>query len=123
MSMVAKKDYLISTPYQSYDYVIHFLREAAIDPKIKAISIAVYRLAENSRVMHALINAAKNGKKVTCLVELRARFDEQNNISWSRRLEEEGVTVLYGIENYKVHSKICLITRVIKGNPAYFACL
>jgi len=101
MGMVAKKDYLINTPYQSYDYVIHFLREAAIDPKVKEISIAVYRLAENSRVMHALINAAKNGKKVTCLVELRARFDEQNNISWSRRLEEEGVNVLYGIDGYK----------------------
>jgi polyphosphate kinase len=123
IDMVAKKDYLISTPYQSYDYVIHFLREAAIDPKVKEISIAVYRLAENSRVMHALINAAKNGKKVTCLVELRARFDEQNNITWSRRLEEEGVTVLYGIDGYKVHSKICLVSRVEKGKPAYYACL
>ena len=123
MGMVAKKDYLISTPYQSYDYVIHFLREAAIDPKVKEINITVYRLAENSRVMHALINAAKNGKKVTCLVELRARFDEQNNISWSRRLEEEGVTVLYGIEDFKVHSKICLITRMEKSKPAYYACL
>jgi polyphosphate kinase len=123
MGMVAKKDYLISTPYQSYDYVIHFLREAAIDPKVKEISIAVYRLAENSRVMHALINAAKNGKKVTCLVELRARFDEQNNISWSRRLEEEGVNVLYGIEGYKVHSKICLVTRLEKGKTEYYGCL
>src|SRR6201995_5024419 len=123
LELVAKKDYLISTPYQSYDYVIHFLREAATDPKVKEISIAVYRLAENSRVMHALINAAKNGKKVTCLVELRARFDEQNNITWSRRLEEEGVTVLYGIENYKVHSKICLVSRIEKGKPAYYACL
>ena len=123
MGMVAKKDYLISTPYQSYDYVIHFLREAAIDPKVKEINITVYRVAENSRVMHALINAAKNGKKVTCLVELRARFDEQNNISWSRRLEEEGVNVLYGVEDFKVHSKICLITRHEKGKPAYYACL
>lgn len=123
MGMVAKKDYLISTPYQSYDYVIHYLREAAIDPKVKEISIAVYRLAENSRVMHALINAAKNGKKVTCLVELRARFDEQNNISWSRRLEEEGVTVLYGIDGFKVHSKICLIQRMDKGKTQYYACL
>ncbi|HEY8784218.1 MAG TPA: polyphosphate kinase 1 [Mucilaginibacter sp.] len=123
MGMVAKKDYLINTPYQSYDYVIHFLREAAIDPKVKEISIAVYRLAENSRVMHALINAAKNGKKVTCLVELRARFDEQNNISWSRRLEEEGVNVLYGIDGYKVHCKICLITRLDKGKTEYYACL
>ncbi len=123
MGMIAKKDYLISTPYQSYDYVIHFLREAAIDPKVKEISIAVYRLAENSRVIHALINAAKNGKKVTCLVELRARFDEQNNIGWSRRLEEEGVNVLYGIDGYKVHSKICLVMRMEKGKPEYYACL
>ena len=123
MSMIAKKDYLISTPYQSYDYIIHFLREAAIDPKVKEISIAVYRVAEDSRVMHALINAAKNGKKVTCLVELRARFDEQNNISWSRRLEEEGVTVLFGIDGYKVHSKICLVSKMEKGKPEYFACL
>jgi polyphosphate kinase len=123
MGMIAKKDYMISTPYQSYDYVIHFLREAAIDPKVKEISIAVYRLAENSRVMHALINAAKNGKKVTCLVELRARFDEQNNISWSRRLEEEGVNVLYGIEDYKVHAKICLVTRVDKDKVQQYACL
>src|SRR5476651_960779 len=122
MGMVAKKDYLISTPYQSYDYVIHFLREAAIDPKVKEISIAVYRLAENSRIVHALINAAKNGKKVTCLVELRARFDEQNNISWSRRLEEEGVNVLYGIDDYKVHSKICLVSRTEKEKLNYYAC-
>jgi len=123
MSMIAKKDFLISTPYQSYDYVIHFLREAAIDPKVTEISISVYRLDENSRVIHALINAAKNGKKVNCLVELRARFDESNNIGWSHRLEEEGVNVLYGIQDYKVHSKICLVKRIEKGKPSYYACL
>src|ERR1700753_3390717 len=122
IGMIAKKDFLISTPYQSYDYVIHFLREAAIDPKVKEISISVYRLASDSRIVHALINAAKNGKKVNCLVELRARFDEQNNITWSRRLEEEGVNVIYGIDGYKVHSKICLIQRTEKGKPAYYAC-
>ncbi|MBL4677088.1 MAG: polyphosphate kinase 1 [Mucilaginibacter sp.] len=123
MGLIAKKDYLISTPYQSFDYIIHFLREAAIDPKVREISITVYRLAENSKIVHALINAAKNGKKVTCLVELRARFDEQNNIYWSNRLEEEGVTVLYGIDGYKVHSKICLVTRMEKGKPMHYACL
>jgi polyphosphate kinase len=123
MGMIAKKDFLISTPYQSFDYVIHFLREAAIDPKVKEISITVYRLAENSKIIHALINAAKNGKKVNCLVELRARFDEQNNIYWSNKLEEEGVNVLYGIDGYKVHSKICLVTRMEKGKPFYYACL
>ncbi|RYD88125.1 MAG: polyphosphate kinase 1, partial [Sphingobacteriales bacterium] len=123
IELIAKKDYLISTPYQSFDYIIHFLREAAIDPKVREISITVYRLAENSKIIHALINAAKNGKKVTCLVELRARFDEQNNIYWSNRLEEEGVTVLYGIDGYKVHSKICLVTRMEKGKPTHYACL
>ncbi|PJJ84847.1 polyphosphate kinase 1 [Mucilaginibacter auburnensis] len=123
IALVSKRDYLISTPYQTYDYVIHFLREAAIDPKVKEISIAVYRLAENSRIMHALINAAKNGKKVNCLVELRARFDEQNNITWSRKLEEEGVNVIYGIEGYKVHSKICLVSRAEKDKTAHYACL
>jgi len=123
MGMIATKDYLISTPYESYDYVIHFLREAAIDPKTEEISISVYRLAENSRIIHALINAAKNGKKVNCIVELRARFDEQNNIGWSRRLEEEGVNVIYGVPDYKVHSKICLVKRIEKGKPTYYACL
>lgn len=123
IGLIAKKDYLVSAPYQSFDYIIHFLREAAIDPKVKEISIAVYRLAENSRVIHALINAAKNGKKVHCLVELRARFDEQNNIFWSNRLEEEGVNVLYGVAGYKVHSKICLVTRIEKRQPVHYACL
>jgi len=123
MEMIGKRDYLLSTPYQSYDYVIHFLREAAIDPKVKEISIALYRVADHSHVIHALINAAKNGKKVNCLVELRARFDEQNNITYSSRLEEEGVNVLYGVINYKVHSKICLVTRTEKGKAVNYACL
>lgn len=123
MASIAKHDYLISTPYQSFDYVIHFLREAAIDPKVKEINLSIYRLAENSLVVHALINAAKNGKKVNVLVELRARFDEQNNIGWSNRLEEGGVNVIYGIAGYKVHSKICLVTRIEKGKPAYYAAL
>jgi polyphosphate kinase len=123
MLLIAKRDYLISTPYETYDYVIHFLREAAIDPRVKEINIAVYRLASNSRIMHALINAAKNGKKVNCLVELRARFDEQNNIGWSTRLEEEGVNVIYGIDGYKVHSKICLVSRTEKDKMVHYACL
>ncbi|HTD41224.1 MAG TPA: polyphosphate kinase 1, partial [Mucilaginibacter sp.] len=123
MGMIAQKDYMVSTPYQSFDYIIHFLREAAIDPKVKEINIALYRVASNSRIIHALINAAKNGKKVNCLMELRARFDEQNNITYSSRLEEEGVNVLYGISGYKVHSKICLVTRIEKKKPAYYACL
>ncbi|MBS1533123.1 MAG: polyphosphate kinase 1 [Bacteroidetes bacterium] len=123
IDVIAKKDYLVSTPYQSYDYVIHLLREAAMDPKVKEISITLYRLAEHSHVINALVNAAKNGKKVNCLVELRARFDEQNNITYSSRLEEDGVNVLYGVPNYKVHSKICLVTRHEKGKPVHYACL
>ncbi|NCD71792.1 polyphosphate kinase 1 [Mucilaginibacter agri] len=122
INQIMVKDYLVSTPYQSFDYTIHFLREAAIDPKVKEINISLYRVAENSSVIHALINAAKNGKKVNCLIELRARFDEQNNIFWSNRLEEEGVKVIYGIPNYKVHAKTCLVTRLEKGKPVYYAC-
>jgi polyphosphate kinase len=123
LNFIAKRDYLVSTPYQSFDHTIHFLREAAIDPRVKEISISVYRLAENSRVVHALINAVRNGKKVNCVIELRARFDEQNNIHWSNRLEEEGVNVVYGIPGYKVHAKICLVSRLEKNKMVYYACL
>ncbi|SMC93844.1 polyphosphate kinase 1 [Pedobacter africanus] len=115
------KDYLINLPYQSYDYIILFLREAAIDPKVTEINITLYRLAENSRVINALINAAKNGKTVNCLVELKARFDEQANIFWTNRLQEEGVNVNYGLTDYKVHSKICLVKRMEKGRAVYYA--
>ncbi len=120
-SQIAKRDYLISLPYHSFDYIIHFLREAAIDPKIVEIHITLYRLAENSRIINALINAAKNGKKVNCLLELKARFDEQANIYWTKRLEEEGVAVNYGLLDYKVHSKICMIGRKEKGKIVYYA--
>lgn len=120
-SQIAKRDYLINLPYQSFDYIIHFLREAAIDPKVVEIDITLYRLAQNSRIINALINAAKNGKLVNCLVELKARFDEQNNINWTKRLEEEGVVVNYGLLDYKVHSKVCLITRKDKGKTTYYA--
>ncbi len=120
-NQISHRDYLINLPYQSFDYIIHFLREAAIDPRVTEIHITLYRLAENSRVINALINAARNGKKVNCLIELKARFDEQNNIYWTNRLEEEGVFVNYGLLDYKVHSKICLITRIEKGKSVYYA--
>ena len=120
-NQIAKRDFLINLPYQSFDYIIHFLREAAIDPKVTEISITLYRLAQNSRIINALINAAKNGKRVNCLVELKARFDEENNIKWTNRLEEEGVLVNYGLLDYKVHSKICLVTRKEKGKLMYYA--
>lgn len=118
---IAHKDYLVNLPYQSYDYIILFLREAAIDPKVAEINITLYRLAENSKVINTLINAAKNGKKVNCLVELKARFDEEANIFWTNRLMEEGVNVNYGLTDYKVHSKICLVKRIEKGRTAYYA--
>ena len=118
---IAHKDYLVNLPYQSYDYIILFLREAAIDPKVTEINITLYRLAENSKVINTLINAAKNGKKVNCLVELKARFDEEANIFWTNRLMEEGVNVNYGLTDYKVHSKICLVKRIEKGRTAYYA--
>ncbi|MCO4294506.1 polyphosphate kinase 1 [Solitalea sp. MAHUQ-68] len=108
---ISKRNLLVSLPYQSFDYVIHFLREAAIDPKVISIKITLYRLAQNSRIINALINAAKNGKHVLVLLELKARFDEENNIYWTQRLEEEGIKVLFGISQLKVHSKICLVTR------------
>jgi polyphosphate kinase len=121
LSQVARRDFLVNLPYQSFDYIIHFLREAAIDPKVVSISITLYRLAENSRIINALINAARNGKQVYCFLELKARFDEQANISWTGRLEEEGVTVDYGMPDYKVHSKICLVTRKEKGREVRYA--
>jgi polyphosphate kinase len=121
INKLAERDYLINLPYQSYDYIILFLREAAIDPKVTEIHITLYRLAEDSRVVNALINAVKNGKKVHCLVELKARFDEQANIYWSSRLEEAGVNVNYGLTDYKVHSKICLVKRMEKGRAVYYA--
>ena len=120
-SQIELKDYIVHFPYQSFDYTVHLLREAAIDPKVKEIEITLYRLAENSNVINALINAAKNGKKVHCFLELKARFDEQNNIYWTNKLEEGGVLVDYGIWDYKVHSKICLISRLEKGKKVLYA--
>ncbi len=116
-----ERDYLINLPYQSFDYIILFLREAAVDPLVTEIHITLYRLAEHSKVIHALINAAKNGKKVYCLVELKARFDEQANIYWTDQLQEAGVEVDYGMENYKIHSKICLVKRETAKHVEYFA--
>jgi len=120
-NQIAKRDYLIHLPYQSFDYIIHFLREAAIDPKVTEIYITLYRLAENSKIINALINAAQNGKKVHCLIEVKARFDEEANIYWSNRLQEGGVSVNYGLLAYKVHSKICLVCRKEKGRMVYYA--
>ncbi len=108
---IAKKDYLIYTPYHTFSYVIKFLREAALDPSVKAIKITVYRLASDSQVAACLVNAVKNGKQVTVQIELQARFDEQANIKYAEQLQAEGVKLIFGVPGLKVHSKICIIER------------
>ncbi len=112
MKKIAVKDYLVNAPYQSYSYVIKFLREAALDPKVTVIKITLYRLAKNSQIISSLINAAKNGKKVTVQIELQARFDEASNISYAQQMQTEGIELIFGIKGLKVHSKICVIERL-----------
>lgn len=108
---IAQKDFLQHVPYHTFTYVIKFLREAALDPKVRSIKITVYRLASNSQVASSLINAVKNGKQVTVLIELQARFDEQANIEYAEQLQAEGVRLKFGVPGLKVHSKICVIER------------
>ncbi len=108
---IAKKDYLQYTPYHSFSYIIKFLREAALDPKVRSVKITVYRLANNSQVAASLINAVKNGKQVTVQIELQARFDEAANIQYAEQLQAEGVKLIFGVPGLKVHSKICVIER------------
>lgn len=112
LEAVAKKDYMIYTPYQNFAYVIKFLREAALDPQVKTIKITIYRLAKLSQVSSSLINAAKNGKKVVVQIELQARFDEENNIQAAESLEKAGVQLIFGVPGLKVHTKICVIERL-----------
>ena len=111
LSSVKKKDIMLFFPYHPFDHFIDLLREASIDPYVTSIQITLYRLARNSSVINALLNAVRNGKSVTTVVELQARFDEEANISWGNKLREEGVKVIYGVPGLKVHSKLCLITR------------
>jgi polyphosphate kinase len=111
LNLIQKRDLLLSYPYQPFDYIIRLLREAAIDPTVFAIRISLYRLAENSSIAGALINAIQNGKQVIVVMELRARFMEEHNIYWANRLREEGAYVIYGIPEYKVHSKLMVISR------------
>lgn len=109
------KDILLHYPYHTFNHIINLLREASIDPIVESIKITLYRMADASRIANALVNAVKNGKKVTVLVELQARFDEENNIYWASKLQEEGAQVIYGVTGLKVHSKLCLITSRVKG--------
>ena len=110
-----QRDILRSYPYESMEPFLQMIREAANDPAVLAIRITIYRLASKAKLVEYLCAAAENGKDVTALIELRARFDEQNNIDWSERMEEAGCKIIYGFEDYKVHSKICLITRRERG--------
>lgn len=119
MEQVKKKDVLLSYPYESMEPFLQLIKEASTDPDVMTIRITIYRLAKKARLVEYLCAAAENGKEVTVLIELRARFDEQNNIDWSERMEEAGCRVLYGFENYKVHSKICLITYRNKNEIRY----
>lgn len=119
--LIKKKDVLLIFPYHSFDYVIDFLREAAIDPKVDSIKITLYRVAENSNVVNTLINAVKNGKQVTVVVELQARFDEEANIFWANKLREEGAKVIFGSPGLKIHSKLCLISRKERNTIKQYA--
>ncbi|MDO4225272.1 MAG: polyphosphate kinase 1, partial [Bergeyella zoohelcum] len=118
--IVLQKDVLLTFPYHTYTPVIDLLREAAMDPDVKTIQLTVYRLASNSKIVNALINAARNGKEVTVMVELRARFDEENNLKWKERLELEGIKVLVGIPNKKVHAKLCVIKKRVNNKTLQY---
>lgn len=109
---IAQKDYLLHTPYQSFSYTVKFLREAALDPAVKSIKITIYRLAKISHIASSLVNAVKNGKKVTVQIELRARFDEVANINYAEQLQREGVNLIFGVKGLKVHCKCCVVERV-----------
>lgn len=119
MRQVKNRDVLLSYPYESMEPFLKLIKEAAFDPNVMTIKITIYRLAKKARLVEYLCAAAENGKEVTVLIELRARFDEQNNIDWSERLEEAGCRIIYGFEEYKVHSKICLITYRSKNEVKY----
>ncbi len=119
LRLVQRDDVLLSYPYESMNPFLQLIREAANDPSVVSIKITIYRLASKAKLVDYLCAAAENGKDVTVLIELRARFDEQNNIDWSEKLEEAGCTIIYGFEGYKVHSKICLITRREHGAIRY----
>jgi polyphosphate kinase len=119
--VLQQQDILLHYPYHSFNYMIDFLREASVDPAVKSIKITLYRVAKKSNIINALINATKNGKTVTVFLELQARFDEEANIQWAKRLEEEGICVIPVILGLKVHAKICIITRQENGKLVQYA--
>ncbi|HVA97756.1 MAG TPA: polyphosphate kinase 1, partial [Bacteroidia bacterium] len=119
--VIKQKDVMLTYPYQSYEHIIDFLREASVDPKVQTIQITLYRVAKNSTIVQALINAIKNGKEVIAVIELQARFDEEANIYWSNKMQEEGAKVIYGVPGLKVHSKMFLISRKENGKIVQYA--
>lgn len=121
LEVLNTKDVLLFLPYHNFGYIVRTLREAALDPDVKAIDITLYRMASDSQVISALVNAAKNGKEVTAVIELQARFDEANNIQWTEVLQSEGVNVIFGVQGLKVHSKVILITKEIQGQKQLYA--
>jgi polyphosphate kinase len=121
LAALEKNDILLHYPYNHFRNFVHYLREAAIHPEVKEIRISLYRVANQSRVVNALISAVKNGKQVTAMVELRARFDEENNLNWARKLQDAGVKVIFGIPDMKVHCKLALVTRVTNGHVTNYA--
>lgn len=120
LDTIRRQDVMLHYPYQSFQHIIDLLREASIDPAVRAIKMTIYRAAKDSRVINALINAARNGKKVTVYIELQARFDEEANIHWAGRMQEEGIDILPNIPGYKVHGKLLLIRRREEGQNRYY---
>ena len=118
---IRAKDILLHFPFHSFDLIIDLLREASIDPKVESIQITLYRVARHSSVMNALINAQRNRKDVTVILELQARFDEKSNMYWANKLKDEGVRVIFGVQGLKIHTKLCLITRREKSGIRYYA--
>lgn len=123
MASMRKREFLLHFPYESFDYLIDLLREAAIDPKVTEIKVTLYRVARHSGVANALVNAARNGKDVTAIIELQARFDEETNVALANQLQEEGAQVIFGVPGLKVHAKVGLILREEKGKIARYAFL
>jgi polyphosphate kinase len=121
LKVIKEKDILLHYPYHTYNHIINLLREASIDPRVESIKITLYRVADSSKIANALVNAVKNGKKVTAVVELQARFDEEHNIYWANKLHEEGARVIYGVPGLKVHSKLILITTRENGKLVNYA--
>lgn len=120
LKTIEERDVLLFYPYNSFDYLLNFLREASIDPEVETIKMSLYRLSKKSQIANILINAAKNGKKVTAIMEITARFDEENNMYWAQQMSEEGVKVIYGHPKYKVHSKIVYISKKINGKKVEY---